>query len=524
MSTASTKANNNVTFIDAMLRKKPVDDNSSSVEDKPALKPTLSFKYVVLYGIAGVVGAGIFESPAKIIREQTGPAVVLSFMIAAIACAFTGICYADFAAKHPSAGGSYAYIYSSLGEYCAFLAGVGNTFEYAFSGAAVARSWSGYLQALFPSLAIAQISMKGAIISPDIYAPMISLAMAAICLLGVKQSTKLSAILTVTNISAIIFIICVGASYIDTSNYTPFFPFPASGIFRGSTDAIFSFIGWDAVCVLSEDVKEPKKTIPRAIFTVLGLASVLYCCLLAVLTGMKPFTEIAPVASLISVFPQGHYAQYVISVLVLLCSTNTTYATTQGNPMIWYSMARDGLLPAKFRAVDKNNTPYFSVIGTGILMVCISGLFNFDFIAGATTSAVLLVQGLVCLGCLLGRVDSQDYAANKGSIKTCLAINVFAIVACAGFYGETNDTLDAATVLAFVYVQWFLVAVAAVTGLLVVCWSKTYGSLIPLIALMTNFFLVGISGFWALAQLAIILASFSLLYFSYGLTHSKLAI
>lgn len=509
--------------MDAMLRKKPVDEVTcdKTSEVKAALKPSLSFKYVVLYGIAGVVGAGIFESPAKIIREQTGPAVVLSFIIAAIACAFTGICYADFAARYPSAGGSYAYIYSSLGEYCAFIAGVGNTFEYAFSGAAVARSWSGYLQAIFPSLVISNTSTKGAIISPDLYAPLISFAMAAICLLGVKQSTKLSAILTITNISAIIFIICVGASYIDTANYQPFFPFPASGILRGSTDAVFSFIGWDAVCVLSEDVKEPKKTIPRAIFTVLGLASVLYCCLLAVLTGMKPYTEIAPVASLMSVFPQGHYAQYVISVLVLLCSTNTTYASTQGNPMIWYSMARDGLLPAKFTAVDKNNTPYFSIICTGILMVGISGLFNFDFIAGATTSAVLLVQGLVCLGCLLSRIDAQEYAANKDKIKMSLCVNIIATIACAGFYGEANS--DPATASAFITVQWFLMTIAAVTGLLVVSWSKTYGVLIPLIALMANFFLVGVSGFWSLAQLIIILSSFSLFYLSYGLTHSKLA-
>jgi APA family basic amino acid/polyamine antiporter len=211
------------------------------------------------------------------------------------------------------------------------------------------------------------------------------------------------------------------------------------------------------------------------------------------------------------VFPEGHFAQYVISVLVLLCSTNSTYATTQGNPMIWYSMARDGLLPARFSAVDKNNTPQFSIICTGALMTCISGLFDFNVIAGATTSAVLLVQGLVCVGCLLDKLNSQN--EYRVRIKVCLTMNIFATVACAGFYGENSNTT----------VQWFLAAIAAVSALFVISWSKTYSGLVPLISATINFFLVGVSGFWALAQLCIIFAAFSVLYFSYGVSHSKLA-
>jgi len=518
----------------ALTRKKPAEGVNNEAKDATrgdgALKPVLSFMYVVLYGIAGMLGAGIFESPGEIINKLTGPAVIFSFLIAAIACALTGVCYADFAAKYPAAGGSYAYVYSALGEYFAFIAGIGNTFEYAIAGAAVARSWSSYLQALskplkdfeagFVRYVLGYEPGKNDILIPDIYAPIISVLMVGVCLLGVKQSSRLSSLLTVVNVSSIFFVIAVGAFYIDPVNYTKFPESVVSGVFQGSIKSIFSFIGWDTVCVLSEEVKEPRKTIPRAIFTVLAVTSVVYGVLLVVMSGMKPYFEIDEKAGFSNVFPEGHFARTMISVLVLMCATNTTYASVQGQPRIWLSMARDGLLPARFSQVNKSNTPAFAIVCTGILITAVSFLFNFSLISDVTTLAVLFVQGLVCLGCLIGRVPPQVYASKKTIIKTSLTLLIFFVALGAAFYSTESDSFPRL----FVILSSVLLGLCVLAATLVVYVSETTATVVPVIALLANFFMVGGLGFLKLGVLLAIMAGLSVGYFAYGVRYSKLRV
>ena len=511
----------------SISRKKPEPVIERSTKESPDsdlanTKPVISMAYIVLYGIAGVVGAGIFTSPGKIIKDLAGPATLISYVLAGLACALSGVCYADFAARYPAAGGSYVYVYTSLGEYAAFIAGVGNTFEYAFAGSAVARSWSNYLVSLAPFLKGAKFSSaKDSVFAPDLFAPIVCILTSSVCLLGVKQSSKFSAALTTINIGVILFVIAVGAFYIDTSNYTPFFPSSPSGVFRGATSAFFSYIAWDSVCVLSEEVKEPRKTIPRAIFAVLAIVGALYCAFIFVLVGMKSAEEIDVDAPFANAFPDGHYAKLIVSILVLLCATNTTYASAQGQPRVWLGMARDGLLPKKFEITnERTGAPTFSIIVSGGLMALVAALFNFETIESATTGAVLLVQALVSVGCLLTRVKGR-VRSQKGFKASILALALTTLCGAACFQQTASDSSKTVSISMCV-----LLGVSVISSLstIICAGGNVKQTLVPTLAILANFFFVGVQGFMALIQMIGILAGFSLVYIFYGRRHSKLSV
>ena len=515
-------------FCNSLSRKKP---ESAFDTHLTSLKPSLSFLSIVLYGVAGVVGAGIFSSPGEIIGQYTGPSVAISFLLAAMACAISGVCYADFAAKYPAAGGSYAYVYTSLGEFAAFIAGIGNTFEYAFAGAAVARGWSGYLRNAIPALKYFSFEQSknddkrvARYIEPDLFAPILCILVVSVCLLGVKQSSRLSAILTVINVSAIFFIVGVGSFYVSAENYTPFFPTEASGIFRGATSAFFAFIAWDSVCVLSEEVKEPRKTIPRAIFVVIGLVALLYASLVTVLAGMKPASEIGSYTPFSDAFPIGHFARPFLSVVIILCATNSTYASAQGQPRVWLGMARDGLLPKKFQEVNAAGTPVFSLLCTGALMTATSAVFNFSTLGEATTAVVLIVQALVSFGCLVSRLRDRKLSPTRRNAAYVLTgLGSLAVTLAAGFFERSGDKeLVVNTSAMFWTVCVVLFSVSAAFGLLAVLATGTPSSIVPVCATLVNLFFVGMVGFVSLLQMLVILAVFSLIYFAYGMRHSKL--
>ena len=510
----------------SLIRRK---EPSEKKEGPGALSAKLSFIPVVLYCVGGVIGAGIFGTPGEIMRSHTGPAVVFSYIVAGLACGITASCYADFASRFPSAGGSYAYVYASLGEFCAWIAAIGNTFEYALSGAAVARLWSKSLIELVPFLAKLTFDFgKDAVFAPDLFAPLICFLMMCVCLLGVQTSTKFSAGLTVLNVSIIAFILIYGGvKKVEAKNYDGIFAVSLANIFRGASTAVFSFIGWDSGCVLSEEVQNPTKTIPKVLYTALSILTVIFSAMVFVLSGMVTKDSVSRETAFMTAFNGDTFARTLIGVVILLCCTNGTYACTQAQPRVWLSVARDGLLPKKFYFLSEDTaTPKFSIIITGLLMITVSCLFDFKLVEAATTASFLLVQALVCLGCLVMRGEQMGGHGNKKvAISRWLAIlaGICSLIGAAFFVvtGDNSDEQWKNTCSTAMLPFFILAALAAfVSG--IVSPAKKRDVIIPLIALLVNFFLVGIAGFLQLGILVGIVAAFSIIYFTYGIRHSTL--
>jgi basic amino acid/polyamine antiporter, APA family len=521
-------------LISALTRVK--EDYASEKEGGSNLtKPPMSFIKLTLYGIGGVVGAGVFTSPGSILNStDCGSGIILSFLVAGLVCAITGICYADYAARMPSAGGSYSYVYSTLGEFCAWLAAIGNTFEYAFAAAAVARSFSRYAISFWQILAgskdilpkdVADNS-KPKWFEIDYIAPVLTIATTLLCLLGLRNSSRIAAVLTVANVGSILLIIFFGLfTGFKGSNFTNGFKQTGfSKIMNGASLATFCFIAWDSACVFSEDVRNPKKVIPRAIFTTVGVVGSLFMLMIAVLCGMLDVTNVSNKTALkespfLLAFAEYKAVQYCILVVILLCSINVVFACTQGQPKIWLGIARDGLLPKRFAFVDEESTPKFSIIITGILTTITCAFINFDVIADATAIAVLLVQGLVSTGCFIERnkrVNGKTESVTKAMVCICIVTSTLA----AAFLQLADKSADHE--VSYKIAAYSFLGISGLAGIGAVATTTPQG-IMPALAMFLNFFLVGYTGFVVMGQLAAIIAVFSALYFGYGMQNSVLA-
>ena len=426
-----------------IFRKKSIKgiiESHNLMADGDRLHKNLSVVDLTSFGIAAVIGAGIFSTVGKACFSG-GPGVIFLFIFAAIASGFTAMCYAEFASRIPAAGSAYTYAYTTFGEVFAWIIGWALVMEYSIGNIAVAISWSEYFQSLLGNLGLslpdwlgvdyptakkaflAGLSNKYAAAftnAPNLFgfkfivnlpAFIINILITIVVYIGIKESKNFSNFMVLLKVAVIILVITVGFFYIDGANWNPFMPNEFAGVMAGVSSVFFAYIGFDAISTTAEECKNPRSDLPKGMFYALLICTVLYILLALVLTGMVPYNLLDVKDPLAFVFYEKgmHWIGGVISVSAIVAMTSVLLVFQMGQPRIWMSMSRDGLMPKKFSKIHpKFKTPSFATIITG-LVVGIPILFvDYDLVIDFTSISTLFAFVLVCGGVLLLPEEPKD--------------------------------------------------------------------------------------------------------------------
>jgi APA family basic amino acid/polyamine antiporter len=398
-----------------------------SLTGEVTLKRTLTGTQLIMLGVGAVIGAGIFVLTGQAAAEYAGPAVMISFILAGIACAFAGLCYAEFAAMLPVSGSAYSYSYATLGEFTAWFIGWILVLEYLFASSTVAVGWSGYLNAFLSNfdvalpaaLASAPFSYEGGefintggII--NLPAVLIVAAVSAVGYLGITQSAFVNSIIVAIKVSVIVLFIAFGIQYIDPDNWTPFIPpneggntYGISGVLRAASVVFFAYIGFDAVSTAAGEARNPQKDMPKGILGSLAICTVLYIVMCAVLTGMMPYQLLGtpePVSTALNNYPALGWLQTLVELAAIAGLSSVILVMLMAQPRIFYSMSRDGLLPKMFGKVHpKYRTPHIGTVIVGIAAVLLAGLVPLGLLGDIVSMGTLLAFATVCAGVLVLR-------------------------------------------------------------------------------------------------------------------------
>lgn len=410
--------------------KKPIDQIVTESQDgEHTLKRTLGPKSLIALGIGAIIGAGLFSLTGIAAAENAGPAVVLSFVVAAIGCAFAGMCYSELAAMIPVAGSAYTYTYATMGEFIAWIIGWDLVLEYAVAAAVVAVSWSRYvasflndfgihLPAQFTACPFDQIILSngaqgvGIINLPAIF---IIVMVSILLMLGIQQSSRVNSIIVVLKVAIVLIFIAIGFHYIHWENYSPFIPpntgkfgeFGISGIMRAAGIIFFAYIGFDTVSTAAQESRNPQKDIPTGIFGSLIICTILYLAFAFVLTGMVNYTlmkgDAAPVATAINLTPYP-WLQFLIKFGIISGFTSVILVLLLGQSRVFYSMSRDGLLPSIFSQIHpKWKTPWRSNLIFMVFISIFAGFFPISKLGHMTSIGTLLAFVIVCAGVIVLR-------------------------------------------------------------------------------------------------------------------------
>jgi APA family basic amino acid/polyamine antiporter len=392
--------------------------------EKRELKKVLTTWSLVALGVGGIIGAGLFSLTGIAAAEHAGPAVMVSFVVAAVACLFSALCYAEFASMIPVAGSAYTYSYATFGEFMAWIIGWDLVLEYALGAATVGVSWSNYFVHLlqrvgvvFPE-SLARSPFEGGIINlPAIF---IICVVSLVLIRGIRGSSKFNNILVVLKVAVVFVFIVLGWSYIDPGNHVPFIPenqgefghFGISGIAMGAAVVFFSFIGFDAVSTAAQETVNPQKSMPRGIIGALLGCTVLYVVFSYVMTGLVRYDEFignaSPVAKAFSV--TGYTGVEMLLVLAIICGlTSVILVMLLGQSRVFYSMSRDGLLPAFFSDIHPRfNTPWKTNLFFMGFMALLAGFVPISDLGHMVSMGTLLAFTLVSIGIVILRVRHPE--------------------------------------------------------------------------------------------------------------------
>jgi APA family basic amino acid/polyamine antiporter len=421
-------------------------------DSEKGLKRTLGAWNLVALGIGAIIGAGLFVRTAAAAAEAAGPSVTLSFIVAAIGCAFAGLCYAEFAAMIPIAGSAYTYAYATMGEIVAWIIGWALIMEYALGAATVSIAWSEYLNKLLGG-AIPFEWCHGPLEGGYMNAPalVILLLLSAVLIKGMQESALVNAIIVFIKVAIVLAFIAVGWQFIDPANHTPYmipegtpghegvFKHGWGGVLGGAAIVFFAFIGFDAVSTAAQEAKKPERDMPIGILGSLAVCTLLYILFSHVLTGVAPYTEFkhagkeASVAYAIQTYMPGYgWLATAVTVAILAGFSSVILVMLLGQSRVFYSMANDGLIPKVFSELHpKFRTPYKSNV---ILFVFVGAFAAFvpGNVAGDLTSfGTLLAFVLVSLGVLLMRRSDPNHPR---PFRTPLVpfVPILGAVLCAG--------------------------------------------------------------------------------------------
>lgn len=535
----------------SLFRRKTV--STADAEGKnTSMRRVLSVKDLTFFGIAAIIGGGTFSAIGNACYTG-GPAVILLYAMCAVACGFTAMCYAEFASRVPVSGSAYTYAYITFGELFAWIIGWALIMEYSIGNIYIAFSWSGYFTNLVQGIPewltinyksahqafmlntpgeglnawLSAPQIGGLRIIFDMPALAINVFLTALVFVGTSESRNLSNTMVIIKLSIIVLVIIVGAFHVDIENWTPFMPNGFNGVMAGVSAVFFAYIGFDAVSTLAEESKNPQRDLPRSMIYSLIICTVVYMVLALVITGMAPYKLLGVSDPLAEIFKiKGvKWMLFIVSLAAVIAMTSVLLVYQMGQPRIWMSMSRDGLLPKKFSSIHpKFKTPGFATIVTG-LVVGIPILFTDEkLVLDFTSIGTLFAFALVCGGILI--LPRNTDPKEKGRFRipyvnakyVVPAVTLVSFIVIAVFYPNSIYSDDANTRLNYpmiiFYIVWAVIAVLS--------FVKNF-SLIPVIGLMACCYLLTGMGWTNWAMFGVWLVIGLTIYFLYGYRKSKLA-
>lgn len=533
-----------------------------------SLNKVLRTKDLTFMGIAAVIGAGIF-STIGVASYNGGPGVSILFVLTAITCGFSALCYAEFASRIPVSGSAYTYAYASFGELIAWIIGWDLLMEYAIGNIAVAISWSKYFTNLLEGFHIhipgfltmdylsafrgyeqlQKLKTSGGAIDENVKlaatawtgAPQIgSLKLIAdlpalvivflitwLVYIGIKETKKATNAMVMLKIAVVLGVIILGFFYIKPANWHPFMPNGFAGVMKGVSGVFFAYIGFDAISTTAEECENPQRDLPRGMIYSLIICTVLYILIALVLTGMVNYKELQVEDPLAFVFARIGLKNisYVISVSAVIATASVLLIFQMGQPRIWMSMSRDGLLPKAFSRIHpKYKTPSFATVVTGFVVAVPALFLNLTEVTDLTSIGTLFAFVLVCGGVLLLPKDEevQDEGSHKKFkipyINSKFIVPVLFIIGLVVFWKPflalfhyTGDH-DKLPYFLFIGLSAVITVLAFIKNL----------SLIPVLGLLSCFYLMTELGYTNWLRFLIWLVIGLVIYFTYSYRHSKL--
>lgn len=410
-------------------------DVASGMSDahNTGMHKVLTVRDLTFMGIAAIVGAGIFSTIGKASYDG-GPGIVFLFLFVSVACGFAAVCYAEFASMVPVSGSAYTYSYVAFGEIVAWIIGWDLLMEYAIGNIAVAISWSDYFTSLLDGLGVhmpAYLTMdywtakdqgsEAAIAAwnnapmigslrfiCDIPAFLVTVIITSVIYIGIKESKRTTNAMVILKMAVIALVIVAGAFYIQPANWSPFMPNGLGGVMGGTAAVFFSYIGFDAISTTAEECKNPQRDLPKGMFNSLIICTIVYILIALVLTGMVSYDKLNVGDPLAFVFQENNlnWLAGIIAVSAVIATASVLLVFQLGQPRIWMSMSRDGLLPPVFSKIHpKYKTPSFSTILTGVLVGVPALFMNLTTVVDLCSVGTLFAFVLVCGGIL--RLDEQ---------------------------------------------------------------------------------------------------------------------
>ena len=546
---------------------------SDAENESAGLNRVLKVKDLTLMGIAAVIGAGIFSTIGNA-SFQGGPGVSILFVITAVTCGFSALCYAEFASRIPVSGSAYTYAYASFGELIAWIIGWDLLMEYAIGNIAVAISWSeyftnllegfnihippyltmDYLTAFRANKELIALSASGGDVSgvaeklsyagqawalapgsgnfkliADIPALGIVFLITWLVYIGIKETKKATNAMVILKVLVVIAVIVIGFFYVNPANWDPFLPNGFSGMMKGVSGVFFAYIGFDAISTTAEECENPRRDLPKGMIYSLIICTVLYILIALVLTGMVNYSELQVEDPLAFVFKRIglNGISYVISISAVIATASVLLIFQMGQPRIWMSMSRDGLLPKKFSSIHpKYKTPWFATIVTGFVVAIPALFMNLTEVTDLTSIGTLFAFVLVCGGVLLlPKEDANDekkkrfripYVNSKYIIPALFITGMIVfwnpILSLLDYDGDWHNYKDK--------LPYFLFILAA--GIMAVLSFTKNLSLIPVLGLLSCLYLMTELGYTNWLRFIIWLIIGLVIYFSYGYHKSRL--
>ncbi len=441
-----------------MFARRSLDSLLADMDSENRLKRVLGPVNLTALGVGAVIGAGIFVATGEAARNTAGPALMVSYIVAGLACIFAALCYAEFASMAPVAGSAYTYAYTTLGEFFAWMIGWDLVLEYAVGASTVANGWSGYFQKVLKGIgfhfpdALGKaplewnhaaswsepqnwVSLTGSYV--NLPAVIIVVIITAILVKGISESAGFNALMVFIKVAAVLFVIVVGAFFVNPANWTAplaeggragFAPYGWGGfsffgiesltigqrvdgrpvgMLAGAALIFFAYIGFDSVSTHAEEARNPQKDVPIGIVASLVICTILYVAVVAVLTGMVPYYQIDPNAGVSSAFAARnlHWAEFIIAAAGVAGITSVLLVMMLSGPRVFLAMARDGLVPKKFFADIHPTfmTPWKSTIAIGVFVAILAGLLPINALLELTNIGTLFAFVVVCTAVLVMR-------------------------------------------------------------------------------------------------------------------------
>jgi len=543
-------------------------DNALAEKNGHQLQKTLGFRDLTAMGIAAIIGAGIFSTIGNA-SFNGGPAVVTLFIFTAIACGFSAMCYAEFASVIPISGSAYTYAYAAFGEVIAWIIGWALIVEYAIGNIVVAISWSDYFTGLMAGLGwhipeylgMDYLSAKrgfeeaaallgsnqpltaalqeahtawsnapvilGFKLILDLPAVGIVLAITALIFRGVKETKNAANAMVIIKLIVVVMVIVVGAFYVNPDNWSPFSPNGMEGVLKGVSSVFFAYIGFDALATTAEECKNPRKDLPRSMVASLIICTILYVLIALVLTGMVSYTELGVGDPLAFVFEKVNlkWMQGIVAVSAVIAMASVLLVFQNGQPRIWMSMSRDGLLPKKFSAIHpKYKTPWFATIITGILVAVPALFMNLKEVTDLSSIGTLFAFVLVNAGVIKMESHKSEYHTGfrvpyingKYWVPTLFIVSILALLLTRLddflVFFQFNNFWQQIPLLSFLILCLFMS---------IFSFKRNY-SLLPVLGLCSNFYLMTELGLSNWIGFSIWLVFGLIIYFSYGNKNSLL--